>query len=230
MDRAKERGRPIAAGDLHVDMTNRETIRKAHGHSVPQKRHTAKRQRFNPFPFVAAAVLLIIIAATACATSRSEVAAPPADPAELATVTTPARVEISTPAPAETLEPVKAARFDLTPEERDLVERVVMAEAGGETYAGQMAVAQCILDACEKTGKQPSEAVEVYQYTTPAKEATSSVRDAVAAVFDEGYTVSPEPILFFYAPRWTSSAWHESQIFVMELGGHRFFAEKGATP
>lgn len=229
MDKAKERGRPQQPGDPSVDKTN-QPIRKAHAKSVTQKRRAAKRQPF-ALALIALAVVLLIIAATACATGRQTTAGDVTTaPAELA-MTTPATVEPSTPAltPSAAPEPVKAARFDLTPEERDLVERVVMAEAGGETYAGQMAVAQCVLDACEKTGARPSEAVEVYQYTTPAKEATQSVRDAVAAVFDEGYTVTAEPILFFYAPRWTSSAWHESQIFVMELGGHRFFAERGAT-
>lgn len=105
-----------------------------------------------------------------------------------------------------------------------------MAEAGGECFEGQMAVAQCILNACEKTGSQPSEVVLAYQYAKPAKVATQSVKDAVAAVFDTGDTVTTEPILFFYAPRRTVSQWHESQRFVIEIGGHRFFAEKGANP
>lgn len=69
----------------------------------------------------------------------------------------------------------------------------------------------------------------LYQYAKPAKVATQSVKDAVAAVFDAGDTVTTEPILFFYAPRRTVSKWHESQRFVIEIGGHRFFAEKGAN-
>jgi hypothetical protein len=34
--------------------------------------------------------------------------------------------------------------YELTAEELDLIERVVMSEAGGEEYIGQQAVAQCI--------------------------------------------------------------------------------------
>ena len=78
------------------------------------------------------------------------------------------------------MEPAEpAVRYPLTDAERDVVERVVMAEAGGESFEGQMLVAQCILNAAEKRGVDPSEAVV-----------------------------------------------HESQIFVIEEGGHRFFAER----
>ena len=52
------------------------------------------------------------------------------------------------------------------------------------------------------------------------------VKDAVAAVFDRGETVVDEPILYFYNPALVTSDFHESQIFVIEEGGHRFFAER----
>ncbi len=119
------------------------------------------------------------------------------------------------------------ARFPLNNVQRDLVERIVMAEAGGEDYDGQRLVAQCILNACEISGISPEEAVREYQYTRPATYASQSCCDAVAAVFDRGDLVTAEPVLFFYAPRWTCSAWHESQTFVLEHGGHRFFKLKG---
>jgi spore germination cell wall hydrolase CwlJ-like protein/DNA-directed RNA polymerase subunit RPC12/RpoP len=115
--------------------------------------------------------------------------------------------------------------YQLTDEERFLVERVVMAEAGGEPYDGQLLVAQCILNACLKDGIRPDEAVEVYQYSANRPKPTDSVKKAVAAVFDQGETVTEEPILYFYAPAWCTSKWHESQIFVLEYGGHRFFKE-----
>ncbi len=116
-------------------------------------------------------------------------------------------------------------RFPLNNVQRDLVERIVMAEAGGEDYDGQRLVAQCILNACERDGISPEEAVREYQYTRPATYASQSCCDAVAAVFDRGELVTAEPVLFFYAPRWIYSAWHESQVFVLEHGGHRFFKE-----
>ena len=134
--------------------------------------------------------------------------------------------------PAETQPPEETPappRYYLSDAERDLVERVVMAESGGEPYEGQMAVAQCILNAAEKDGIQPSEAVVVYQYAKGRPEPTQSVRDAVAAVFDRGETVTDELILYFYNPAKVTSTWHESQIFVIEIAHHRFFAERSAT-
>ena len=35
--------------------------------------------------------------------------------------------------------------------------------------------------------------------------------------------------MFFYAPKYATSKWHETQTFVIEIGGHRFFKLKGAT-
>lgn len=89
-----------------------------------------------------------------------------------------------------------------------------------------MLVAQCILNAAEKRGVDPSEAVVLYSYTKSRPDPTQRVKDAVAAVFDQGETVVDEPILYFYNPALVTSDFHESQIFVIEEGGHRFFAER----
>ena len=113
--------------------------------------------------------------------------------------------------------------------ERDTVERVVMAESGGESFEGQMLVAQCILNAAEKEGVQPSEAVVIYSYTSNRPDPTQSVKDAVAAVFDRGEVAIDAPVMYFYNPALVTSDWHESQIFVAEVGGHRFFAERSTT-
>ena len=124
-------------------------------------------------------------------------------------------------------EPTEApVRFYLSASERDTVERVVMAESGGESFEGQMLVAQCILNAAEKEGVQPSEAVAIYSYTSNRPDPTQSVKDAVAAVFDRGEVAIDAPVMYFYNPALVTSDWHESQIFVAEVGGHRFFAER----
>lgn len=124
-------------------------------------------------------------------------------------------------------EPTEApVRFYLSASERDTVERVVMAESGGESFEGQMLVAQCILNAAEKEGVQPSEAVVIYSYTSSRPDPTQSVKDAVAAVFDRGEVAIDAPVMYFYNPALVTSNWHESQIFVAEVGGHRFFAER----
>ena len=118
-----------------------------------------------------------------------------------------------------------ATIYALTAAERDTVERVVMAEAGAEPYEGQIAVAQCILNACERENMRPDEIVVEYQYTDVRPEPTDEVKAAVSAVFDNGETVTDAEILYFYAPALCESEWHETQEYVMTVGGHRFFEE-----
>jgi len=120
------------------------------------------------------------------------------------------------------------AFFDLTDEQRTLIEQIVSAESRGEPFEGQMAVAQCILNACRINGIAPEEAIKKYKYTSARVEPTISVREAVAAVFDRGEIITEEPILYFYAPDIVASEFHESQTFVTEIAGHRFFKEDSA--
>ena len=129
---------------------------------------------------------------------------------------------------APTVTPVveAEARYSLTADERDLIERVVEAEAAGQPEIGLKAVAQCILIACEDDGIRPAEAIKKYKYAKPRPEAGQATKDAVSAVFDDGETVTDEPIKYFYNPNLVSSQWHESQIYTMTVGGHRFFCER----
>jgi spore germination cell wall hydrolase CwlJ-like protein len=121
----------------------------------------------------------------------------------------------------------KKPRYDATPEELEIVARVVHTEAHGEDYKGQVLVAQCILNTAEATGKRPDEVVlSRNQYAAPATKASKSVTKAVNAVFIDGYTVTDEPIRYFYAPKYTYSEWHENSLdYVLTHGGHRFFKE-----
>ena len=118
---------------------------------------------------------------------------------------------------------IPTARYRLTADERELICEVVMAESGIEPFDGKMAVSQCILNACEKTGKRPAEIVEEYGYTDLRVEPNAETREAVAAVFDAGETVTDAEILYFYAPELVYSEWHESQTYICTIGGHRFF-------
>lgn len=131
----------------------------------------------------------------------------------------------TTTEPKPVLQSTARVRYELTAAERDEIERVVMAEAGAEPYIGQMAVAQCILNACEQEGKSPEEIAELYGYTDSRPEPSAEVKKAVAAVFDNGETATDAEILYFYAPALCQSLWHESQTYVCTIGGHRFFEE-----
>ena len=144
-----------------------------------------------------------------------------------ATPTYPERVRALTlPEPMDKAGGLSLAYYSISNSERDLVERVVMAEAGGEGFDGQRLVAQCILNTSKAMGMRPDEVVLAPgQYATPMETASQEVKDAVSAVFDDGSMVTDEPIRWFYAPKYVYSAWHESKEFVLEHGGHRFFKE-----
>lgn len=114
----------------------------------------------------------------------------------------------------------------LSEKERRVVECTVMGEAGAETYAGKMLVAQCIKNACEKDDLKPSEVIVRYKYSGWNDDPTEETKEAVKAVFDNGETVTEEKILYFYSPKHCRSKWHETQKYVLTEGGHIFFAEK----
>ncbi len=104
-------------------------------------------------------------------------------------------------------------------------------EAGAEPYDGQILVAQCFYNAMEECGCDAYTTAKKYGYTGSTKKGTNeSCKKAVAAVFYDGYRYTNEPVLFFYSPRYMKnhwSSWHESQTFVCEVGGHRFFKRNG---
>ena len=133
-----------------------------------------------------------------------------------------------TPMPEVDVSEMESAtpRYALTVSERDIVERVVMAEAGGEGFDGQRLVAQCILNTAEAMDLRPDAVVLApNQYASPAAEASQEVKDAVSAVFDDGDMVTDEPIRWFYNDKLVYSEWHEGKRFVMYFGNHKFFAE-----
>lgn len=120
---------------------------------------------------------------------------------------------------------METVRYELTEEERWVVASVVTAEAAGEPYMGKVAVAQCILQACENDGIRPTEAVVTYRYAKSRPEPTEEAMRAVEAVFDRGEVATDEPIIYFYAPALVYSEWHETQVYVMTISGHKFFKE-----
>ena len=200
--------------------TGQPAVGSRSSYSIARKKRRAKYLRRQ-------IACLLLAAAALTALIYVVVGALTPDKPGTATVVTPRPViETQTPIQTPAAEPTPAPRFELSAAERDVVERVVMAEAGGESFEGQMLVAQCILNAAEKRGVEPSEAVVLYSYTKSRPDPTQRVKDAVAAVFDRGETVVDEPILYFYNPALVTSDFHESQIFVIEEGGHRFFAER----
>ncbi len=199
----------------------------AHGSRTKSIAHRLRRAKARIRQAAILLTAVVVVTGIGVAVSTIGTDRPTAADLQTPTAEQPA-VVIPTPAAStQTPEPTEApARYPLSASERDTVERVVMAESGGESFEGQMLVAQCILNAAEKEGVQPSEAVVIYSYTSSRPDPTQSVKDAVAAVFDRGEVAIGAPVMYFYNPALVTSDWHESQIFVAEVGGHRFFAER----
>lgn len=122
--------------------------------------------------------------------------------------------------------------YSITDNDRYVVEHLVAGEAGHELFLGKMAVAQCILNAMKQDDLTASEVRKKYGYSGWAKENFeinypedwAEVQQAVWCVFDNGEKVTEENILWFYAPKYSSGSWHRTQKFVIEIGGHLFYA------
>ena len=110
------------------------------------------------------------------------------------------------------------------PEDRDLVERIVMAEAGVEPYPGVVAVAQVILDQCREWGISIRETCTVPgRFTDPYQgDVSDRVKTAVHEVFDLGIRVTDEPITHFHNPT-VDPYWAHTLTFVVRIGDHLFY-------
>lgn len=136
----------------------------------------------------------------------------------------PTEVVIPTDAEPEEVDPY----FALSAEERELVERVVAAEARGEKIEVQMAVAQTIMDRCTSRGQTVTQVCTApYQFAEPYQgEVSEKTQDAVFLVFDSGEKVFDE-VTHFYAHKLIDPPyWTESKEFKGEIGGVRFYADK----
>lgn len=115
--------------------------------------------------------------------------------------------------------------LQLTSSNRDNFERLVMGEAGNEGFAGAAIVAQSIRDNMRDKGVYDLlEIKSMLQYSGSLNKAPNSdVKKACEFILDDGGMALQHRVLYFYAPRWCQSTWHESQIFLIEYGGHRVF-------
>ena len=115
--------------------------------------------------------------------------------------------------------------ISLTDYDRDILERLVMGEAGGEGYIGCCLVAQAIRDTMIADGYKSVESLRKSMgyyasiYNTPNQDALNAVK----FIFDEGGAAVQHSIIYFYAPALCISGFHESQEFVVDYSGHRFF-------
>lgn len=113
----------------------------------------------------------------------------------------------------------------LSKNDRYILEHLVMGEAGNQGYIGASLVAQAIRDTMVYKNIKTVEEVRIsHKYSGRIDiEPNKDVIDACKFIFDEGGCAVRSKLFYFYAPGVVKSKWHESQNFVVEYKGHRFF-------
>lgn len=185
------------------------------------------------YALVTIAVLSVLVSGAWYLTRFIESKAPREDPIEVYTqISLPVVVKETDPDEVrQKIEEKPVQYFALTEAERDEVAHVLMCETGGADETAAALVAQCILNACEKDGLRPAEVFKRYQYADYPATPNTTCYAAIQKVFDHGDFITDEPVMFFYSPAGMPegvSSWHETQDFVVEYGGHRYFKLKGA--
>ncbi len=106
--------------------------------------------------------------------------------------------------------------------DREKLERLVMGEAGTMGFYGCALVAQSIRDAMNRSGTSSIDyIISQYQYFgSTAIEPNSDVKEAVSYIFDQNGSAVQHRVICFYIGY---SSWHETQTFITELDGVRFF-------
>ncbi len=114
---------------------------------------------------------------------------------------------------------------ELKSSERDILVRIVNGEFGSDK-TGSILIAQCLRDAlvydqCSSVENLPTGMG--YDGFANTNTPTQAAKDAVSYVFDKGGMAVQHRILYMYNPSICSSAWHESQVYILTYGGVRFF-------
>ncbi len=126
-------------------------------------------------------------------------------------------IDISNPDSSYSPSMVSLSSYD-----RAKLERLVMGEAGSTGFIGASLVAQAIRDTMNLCGSTSIDYIisEYKYYGSTAGEPNQTVKDAVSYIFDENGSAVQHRILCFYTG---TSAWHETQNFIVGYGTMRFF-------
>ena len=112
----------------------------------------------------------------------------------------------------------------LSDTDRDLIERVVAAEAMGCVYDGLVGVAQVIRERAESWGMSAREVVTAEgQFASPYRgEVTDEVKQAVSDVFDYGVRVFKAYTTHFHNTS-CDPFWNNNKVFRGEIDRHLFW-------
>jgi N-acetylmuramoyl-L-alanine amidase len=127
------------------------------------------------------------------------------------------------------------SRGSVSSKERDLLARLVHAEAEGESFAGKIAVASVVMNRVKSgifastiTGVVYGKEGGYYQFTPVAdgrinNPASPSAYDAVDKVLSGGSNV-PSKVMWFLNPSTSTSSWiTENKTFYKKIGNHHFY-------
>nr|DAU72877.1 MAG TPA: Cell Wall Hydrolase [Caudoviricetes sp.] len=111
----------------------------------------------------------------------------------------------------------------LSDAEREMIERVVAAEARGESFEGQAAVAEVIYNRCINRGQSVEQVIWAdKQFAYPyGGEISQDIREAVAAVFDYEL-LNLDGAEYFHAD-YVLPSWAEDMEEVCRIGNHIFY-------
>ena len=117
--------------------------------------------------------------------------------------------------------PVKI--FFISKQDRELIERVVAAEARGESYEGQAAVAEVIFNRAYFWDMTVSEVVTAKGQFAKAYpgEISDSIKEAVSSVFDS-QKLNLSGATHFHAD-YVCPGWSLKKEFVTQIGVHKFY-------
>ena len=109
--------------------------------------------------------------------------------------------------------------------DREILENLVFGEAGNQGFIGCALVAQAIKDMYILGNYSSVDAVRRNTgYSGSITKGTNQdAKNAVAYVFDQGGYAVQHRILYFYAPQYARGSFHETQNFIVQYGGHKFF-------
>lgn len=113
--------------------------------------------------------------------------------------------------------------YELSAEERELVQRIVMHEAGWcPDYRLLILTAQCVRNDCELNDWRPFEVFDKCGYAAMDYINPRAIK-AVKDVFDIGIKCVDEKIFCYYNSNLVDSPYHESNKLAIDIDGNRFF-------
>ncbi len=119
----------------------------------------------------------------------------------------------------------ECGQVTLCDEDRDLLERLCMGEFGSGGFIGAALIAQAVKNAmCFDGYTSVQSIIDGCHYTGSTEMGTNDACvQAVKYIFDENHDAVQHRIMYMYNPQLVSSAFHESQNYILTYQNVRFF-------